>query len=78
MVFGQEEEYFRNERSDSISKYFEDDIIKLLEFLVDIIFVVFAEKVFQQIVGIPNEHKLHTQVKRRQHLSARSISNLVA
>ena len=31
----------------------EDDIIKMLEFLVDNIFVVFAGKVFQQIVGIP-------------------------
>ena len=34
-------------------KYSEDDIIKMIEFLVDNIFVVFAGKVFQQIVGIP-------------------------
>ena len=34
-------------------KYSEDDIIKILEFLVDNIFVVFAGKVFQQTVGIP-------------------------
>ena len=34
-------------------QYSEDDIIKMLEFLVDNIFVVFAGKVFQQIVGIP-------------------------
>ena len=34
-------------------KYTEEDIIKMLEFLVDNIFVVFAGKVFQQIVGIP-------------------------
>ena len=33
--------------------YSEDDIIKMLEFLVDNIFVVFAGKVFQQTVGIP-------------------------
>ena len=33
--------------------YSEDDIIKVLEFLVDNIFVVFAGKVSQQIVGIP-------------------------
>ena len=33
-------------------KYYEYDIIKMLEFLVDNIFVVFAGKVFQQIVGI--------------------------
>ena len=41
------------EHSDSKSKYSEDDIIKMLEFLVDNIFVVFARKVFQQTVGIP-------------------------
>ena len=41
------------EHSDSKNKYTEEDIIKMLEFLVDNIFVVFAGKVFQQIVGIP-------------------------
>ena len=41
------------EHSDSKNKYSEDDIIKMLEFLVDNIFVVFAGKVFQQIIGIP-------------------------
>ena len=34
-------------------KYTEDDIINMLEFLFDNIFVVFGGKVFQQIVGIP-------------------------
>ena len=38
--------------SDSKNKYTEEDIIKMLEFLVDI-FVVFEGKVFQQIIGIP-------------------------
>ena len=33
--------------------YSEDDIIKMLEFLVDNIFVVLVGKVFQQTVGIP-------------------------
>ena len=33
-------------------KYTEGDIIKMLEFLVDNIFVIFAEKVSQQIIGI--------------------------
>ena len=41
------------EHSDAKNKYTEEDIIKMLEFLVDNIFVVFAGKVFQQIVGIP-------------------------
>ena len=40
------------EHSDSKNKYTEDDIINMLEFLVDNIFVVFGGKVFQQIVGI--------------------------
>ena len=48
-----EETYFVKEHSDSKNKYSEDDIIKMLEFLVDNIFVVFAGKVFQQTVGIP-------------------------
>ena len=52
-VLGHEETYFVKEHSDSKSKYSEDDIIKMLEFLVDNIFVVFAGKVFQQTVGFP-------------------------
>ena len=40
------------EHSDSKHKYSEDDIIKMLEFLVDNIVVVFAGKVFQRAVGI--------------------------
>ena len=53
LVLGHEESYFVKEHSDSKHKYSEDDIIKMLEFLVDNIFVVFVGKVFQQIVGIP-------------------------
>ena len=53
LVLGHEEAYFVKEHSDSKSKYSEDDIIKMLEFLVDNIFVVFAGKVFQQTIGIP-------------------------
>ena len=53
LVLGREGPYFVKEHSDSKNKYTEEDIIKMLEFLVDNIFVVFAGKVFQQIVGIP-------------------------
>ena len=53
LVLGREGPYFVKEHSDSKNKYTEDDIIKMLEFLVDNIFVVFGGKVFQQIVGIP-------------------------
>ena len=41
------------EHSDSKNKLSEDDIIKILEFQVDNIFVVFAGKSSQQTVGIP-------------------------
>ena len=40
------------EHSDSKNKFSEGDI-KMLEYLVDNILVVFAGKVFQQTVGIP-------------------------
>ena len=53
LVLGHEESYFVKKHSDSKHKYSEDDIIKMLEFLVDNIFVVFVGKVFQQIVSIP-------------------------
>ena len=52
MVLGREGPYFVKEHSDSKSKYTEEDIIKMLEFLVDNIFVVFAGKVFPEIIDI--------------------------
>ena len=53
LVLGREGPYFVREHSYSKSKYTEEDIIRMLEFLVDNIFVVFAGKVLQQIIGIP-------------------------
>ena len=53
LVLCREGPYFVKEHSDSKNKYTEDDIINMLEFLVDNMFVVFGGKVFQQIVGIP-------------------------
>ena len=53
LVLGREGPYFVKEHSDSKNKYTEEDIIKMLEFLVDNIFVVFAGKVYQQIIDIP-------------------------
>ena len=58
LVLSREGPCFVMEHSDSKSKYTEEDIIKMLDFLVDKIFVVFAEKVFQQIIGIPMDTKL--------------------
>ena len=43
LVLGREGPYFVKEYSDSKNKYTEDDIINMLEFLVDNIFVVFGE-----------------------------------
>ena len=39
--------------SDSTKKFCETDIINMIEFLIDNIFVMFDELVFQQTVGIP-------------------------
>ena len=53
MVLGREGPNFVKEHSDSKRKYTEEDIIKMLEFLIDNIIVMFAGKVFQKIIGIP-------------------------
>ena len=53
MVLGRKGPFFVKDHSDSKNKYTEEDIIKMLEFLVDNMFVVFAGKVFEQIIGIP-------------------------
>ena len=45
--------YFVKLHSDSTHKYSEVDIKAMLEFLIDNIFVVFGNQVFQQSVGIP-------------------------
>ena len=53
IVVNYDKTYFVKEKSDSKNKYTETDIIQMLNFLIDNIFVVFGGKVFQQIVGIP-------------------------
>ena len=47
-VLGRQEAYFVKEHSDSQSKLSADDIIKMLEFLVYSILVVFARNVLKQ------------------------------
>ena len=49
---GREGAYLVKERSDSKIKHTEEDIIKMLEFLVDNIYDILAGKVFQQTIGI--------------------------
>ena len=51
LVLGRKGPYFVKEHSDSKNRYTEDDIINMLEFLVDNIFVVFGGMVFKQIVA---------------------------
>ena len=51
---GRDRSYFvKNEYSDSTKKFSETDIINMLEFLIDNIYVIFGGLVFQQTVCIP-------------------------
>jgi hypothetical protein len=43
--------YFVKKHSDSTKKFSETDIINILEFLIDNIFLMFGERVFQQTYG---------------------------
>jgi hypothetical protein len=52
-VTGIQDTYFVIHNSDSPYKYYEADIKGMLSFLVDNIYVVFGDQVFQQSVGIP-------------------------
>ena len=45
--------YFVKEHSDAKQKYTEQDIVGMLEFLIDNIFVEFGGLIFQQTIGIP-------------------------
>ena len=53
LVLGRDRSYLVKMHSDSTKKLSETDIINMLEFLIDNIFVIFGGRVFQQIVGIP-------------------------
>ena len=53
MVLGREGPYFVKEHSDSKSKYTEEDIIKMLEFLVDNIFVSSPERFSNTLSAFP-------------------------
>ena len=53
LLIGKQDTYFVRHHSDSPYKYSEADIKGMLGFLVDNIYVVFGDQVFQQTVGIP-------------------------
>ena len=53
LVIGHNQSYFVQKESKSNNKYTEEDIIKMLNFLIDNIFVQFGRRLFQQTFGIP-------------------------
>ena len=53
LVIGRDESYFVKNYSKSDKKYTEDEIVNMMEFLIDNIFVQFGGRVFQQTIGIP-------------------------
>ena len=53
VVIGYKDTYFVRDHSDAPQKYSDADVIKMLEYLIDIIFVEFGGRIFQQTIGIP-------------------------
>ena len=53
VVIGYKDTYFVRDHSDAPQKYSDADVIKMLEYLIDNIFVEFGGRIFQQIIGIP-------------------------
>ena len=52
LVIGRDESYFVKNYSKSDKKYTEDEIVNMIEFLIDNIFVQFSGRVFQHTIGI--------------------------
>ena len=52
LVLGRDRSYSVKHHSESTKKFSETDIINMLEFLIDNIFVRFGVRIFQQTVGI--------------------------
>ena len=53
LVLGYNNSYFVKNHTESSRKYTEDDFIKMLDFLINNIFVEFGGFIFQQTIGIP-------------------------
>ena len=54
LVLGKKMSYFVRKHAACANKYSVGDIVKMLDFLINNIFVEFGGRVFQQTVGIPN------------------------
>ena len=50
---GYKDTYFVRDHSDAPQKFSDADVIKMLEYLIDNIFVEFGGRIFQQTIGIP-------------------------
>jgi hypothetical protein len=55
VVLGYNSTYFSNKIQKGKTRYSEEQVISMLEFLIDNIFVSFGGTLFQQVVGIPGE-----------------------
>ena len=53
IVVGHNSTYFVKNTSNAKNKYTEDDIVRMLDFLIDNIFVECGGVIFQQVIGIP-------------------------
>ena len=53
IVVGYKSTYFVKNHSESKHKYTKDDIVRMIEFLIDNIFVESGGVIFQQVIGIP-------------------------
>ena len=53
VAIGCKDTYFVRDHSDAPQNYSDADVIKMLEYLIDNIFVEFGGRIFQQTVGIP-------------------------
>ena len=53
LVLGRDRSYFVRKHSDSTKRFAGTDIINMLQFLIDNIFIIFGGRVFQQTVDIP-------------------------
>ena len=53
IVVGYNFTYFVKNTSNAKNKYTENDIIRMLDFLIDNIFVEYGGVIFQRIIGIP-------------------------
>ena len=53
LVIGRDEYCFVKSHSKANNRYKQDEIIQMLDFLIDNIFVLFGGRVLQQTIGIP-------------------------